>query len=399
MDLTLTAEDRNFRAEVRHFFENDYPQALLHKARSGQTLTREDHADSQKALQSRGWFAANWPAEFGGPGWSPTQRYLFEEELDRAGALNVIPMGVIYVGPVIYTFGNDWQKRDWLPDILESRSFWAQGYSEPEAGSDLAGLRTRAERDGDHYVVNGTKIWTTLAQWADWIFCLVRTSQEERRQDGISFLCFRMDTPGVTLTPIRSIDGSHHLNKIDFDNVRVPVANRIGDEGRGWHYAQFLLTNERLSYAHVSRKKQHLAQLRVLAAQTPWRDGSVADNPVFMYKIADCETQVAVFEVTVLRALCAGASAPITLAPAIKILATELAQKVTELQLELAGPNALPWLDRNSADWIDAIPDLPAFAPVATTDYFFERAQTIYGGATEIQKNIMGRALLKAAAG
>ncbi len=399
MDLKFSAADTIFREEVREFFATEYPRELVEKIRRGEVITKDDQIKSQRSLQSRRWFAVNWPAEYGGPGLTPTQRYIFEEEMDRAGALPVIPMAVIYVGPVIYTFGSSEQKQQWLPDILESRAFWAQGYSEPESGSDLASLKTRAVRDGDHYIVSGSKIWTTLAQWADWIFCLVRTSDEPRRQDGISFLCFRMDSPGVTVLPIISIDGQHHLNRVHFDNVRVPVANRIGEEGRGWHYAQFLLTNERLSYAHTARKKQQLSDLHHLAANTSWQHGTMADNAIFMHKVAACDMEVAAFEITVLRALSSMSPISAAMAGAIKILATELAQRITELFIELAGMQALPWLDRSRSDWIDAAPGISAFAPLAAVDYFAERAQSIYGGTNEIQRNIIARSLIKTAGG
>ena len=397
MELGFSKDDERFRMQVREFFENEYPKDLLARIHGGQRLTKDDHVQSQKALQSRGWFAANWPAEFGGPGWNAVQRYIFEEEMDRVGALSVIPMGVIYVAPVIYTFGTPEQQRRWLPDILSSTSFWCQGYSEPEAGSDLTSLRMRADRDGDHYVVSGSKIWTSLAQWADWIFCLVRTDAKASRHEGISFLCIDMKSPGVSVRPIISMDGTHHLNQVFFDDVRVPANNLIGAEGKGWTYAQFLLKNERLSYAHVGRKKEDLKRIRRLAQQTSKGLGMLGDDPLFMARLAHCEIAVATFEITVLRALCAGDAVEITSAAAIKILATEIAQQITELALELAGPQMQPWSDREGAQWNAAFGDLPVHGPVFAANYLFERAQTIYGGTTEVQNNIIAKALLRSA--
>jgi alkylation response protein AidB-like acyl-CoA dehydrogenase len=269
---------------------------------------------------------------------------------------------------------------------------WAQGYSEPEAGSDLAGLKLRAEREDGYYVLNGTKIWTSYAHWADWIFCLARTSNGAKRQDGISFICAEMSSPGITIYPIITIDGLHHLNRVHFENVRVPVANRIGEEGQGWHYATFLLQNERVSYAHVSRKKEDLRQLRGLAAATPADGGgSMLDDALFARKIAGCEIEVATLEILVLRVLTAGASLGSAQASMLKIMATETAQRITEFFVELAGRSVGPAPDRHASGWAARAPATPSFAAPWTSSYFFDRAQTIYGGATEVQKNILWR--------
>jgi len=394
VNLNCTPAEEAFRRQVRDFFENEYPRDLLDKVRNGDILGRADHIRSQRALQSRGWLAIGWPQEHGGPGWDATRRYVFEEEMDRAGVPHLLPMAILYVAPVIYTFGSTDQRRRWLPDILESRSLWAQGYSEPEAGSDLASLRFRAERDGDHYVLNGTKIWTSYAQWADWIFCLARTSKEPRKQQGISFICVEMSSPGITLHPIISIDGLHHLNRIEFKDVRVPVTNRIGEEGRGWDYALFLLQAERLSYAHVARKKQDLKQLQRLAAKLPSdHDGSMLDDASFARKIAACEVQVDVLEISVLRVLTASTTVSAAEVSGLKIFATETAQRITELYVELAGRSVAPWPDRHLVGWRDLAPGVPDFAAPWTASYLFERAQSIYGGATEVQKNIIWKAI------
>jgi alkylation response protein AidB-like acyl-CoA dehydrogenase len=397
MDLSLSAADEAFRQTVRAYFQEEYPQAIIAKLANGQTLTKADLRAGEQAMAAKGWLAPGWPKDFGGPGWTVTQRFIFDEELERAGAPNVSPMGLLYVAPVIYTFGTDEQKKRWLPDILASRTFWAQGYSEPEAGSDLASLRTRAVRQGDEYVVDGEKIWTSDAHHADWIFCLVRTADEPKKQAGITFLCMPMDTPGIEVKPIITIDGGHHLNRVTFTGVRVPVENRIGEEGQGWTYARHLLAHERTSYAHVAAKRRQIAQLKEISQSAPWGDllgetGAAA----FRRKLAEVELQLQALEMTTLRALAplASGEAPGDEASIIKIAATETAQAVTELFLELAGPYAQPFFpDRSAADWRGNLGDIPAFAAPGTASYFFTRAQTIYGGATEIQKNIIARQL------
>lgn len=390
MDLTLSAEDLAFRAEVRRFFEQDYPKAVLEKLRRGQTLARADHVTSQQALQARGWLGVSWPKEFGGPGWTPIQRYLFDAELERAGAPNLIPMAIIYIGPIICAFGTPQQQARWLPDILESRSLWAQGYSEPESGSDLASLRMSGVRDGDDYVLNGSKIWTSGAHWADWIFCLTRTSAEARKQDGISLICAKLDSPGVTVTPIISLDGRHELNRVDFTDVRTPATNLIGEEGRAWGYANELLKNERLSYAHIARKQTDLKRIRALAAAMPSDAGpSMLEDPAFQQRLTRVEIEVETLEISVLRALTGAADSAAV--ATLKVLCTECAQHVTALFTALAGRAGGARLDRSTPDWAAAAPLIPAFAAPASQSYLFERAQTIYGGATEIQKNIAWR--------
>ena len=390
--LKLTAEETAFQGEVRAFFARDYPAHVIAKNRAGQRLTKQDHIDAQRALHARGWLGVGWPREVGGTGWTPTERYIFDQELELAHAAAIIPMAVIYIGPIIAAFGSDQQKAEWLPAILESRSFWAQGYSEPEAGSDLASLRFSAVRDGGDDILNGTKIWTSGAQWADWIFCLARTSREERKQQGISLICAPLDLAGISVHPIRLIDGSDELNRIEFDNVRVPVTNRIGDEGQAWHYANVLLKNERLSYAHIGAKKRDLAKLLEEAARLPANGGGMMDrDPSFRLAHARVEARLAAIEASILRALRDEIS--MATAAALKIACTECAQAITELGIDLAGRGRLPMLDRDRADWADAAPATSSFGPAAVQSYLFERAQTIYGGSTEVQKNIIWRSL------
>lgn len=379
MDLHLSPENLAFRAEARRFFADEFPDRILRKVRSGQFLERRDYEEAQRALQDRGWLAASWPSEFGGTGWTPVERYLFEEELERAGAPNLVPMGLIYIGPIICAFGTAEQQAKWLPDILHSRSFWAQGYSEPDSGSDLASLQFSARREGDEYILQGSKIWTSGAHMADWIFCLCRTSHEDRKQDGISMICAPMNAPGISVRPIVTIDGSHELNQVFFTDVRVPVSNRIGEEGRAWHYANVLLKNERLSYAHVGRKKRDLETLRAM----------VGGDRAFARRLAEAEVNVVGLEMAVLNALVHGCGSA-TVA-SLKIMCTEAAQQITELFLDRAGEASAAFFDRSREDWHAATPLIPEFAAIATASYFFERAQTIYGGTTEIQKNLIWR--------
>lgn len=384
MMLTLTESQCRFRDQVRDFFECDYPRDVLAKARRGQVLTRADQIKSQQALHARGWLGFCWPKQFGGAGWDAVEQYIFTGELERAGAPDLLPMGIVYLGPVLIAFGTAEQRVRWLPRILESRELWAQGYSEPEAGSDLASLSLRAEVDGDDYIVNGTKIWTSYAHWADWIFCLVRTSRGTRKQDGITFLCIDMRSTGISVHPIVTMNGSHELNRVTFDKVRVPMRNRIGEEGRAWSYANYLLQNERLSYAHIGRKRAALAELRVLVED-------LLDDPMFAARLAELEIELEVLKVAVLRCLLSTErSARVSW---VKIKCTQLAQRITELYVEAVGRNLQPLVARDHSDWASAMPAPPALGPLSANAYLFERSQTIYGGTSEIQKEIIWRHL------
>ncbi len=396
MDLKLSDADEAFRDVVRDYFQLEYPQSIIAKLANGQTLGKADLQASEQALNAKGWVAPGWPKDYGGPGWTITQRFIFDEELERAGAPNVVPMGLLYVAPVIYTFGTEDQKERWLGDILASRTFWAQGYSEPGSGSDLASLRTSAVLDGDEYVVNGEKIWTSDAHYGDWMFALVRTSDTGRKQEGITFLCMDMRTPGLTVVPIITIDGGHHLNRVVLDNVRVPVENRIGEEGKGWTYARHLLSYERVSYAHVAGKRKQIEDLKRHSANAPWGDELADEKLSFRRRLAQIEIQLDALEMTVLRALAplSTGAAPGDEASIIKIAATETAQAITELFVELAGIYAQPFFpDRHAADWRSGLDSIPGFAAPGTAAYFLTRAQTIYGGTTEIQKNIISKQL------
>ncbi len=396
MDMSFGDELVGFRRDIRAYFENEYPQDILAKVRAGHSLTTAEVRKAEMALGDKGWLACAWPVEHGGPGWSLEQQYVFDEELERAGAPTVTPMGVIYVGPVIYTFGSDAQKEKWLAPTRAGSMGWAQGYSEPGSGSDLASLTFSAVEDGDEYVLNGTKIWTSAAQHADWIFLLARTSTGERKQQGISFVCCEMTRPGVTLTPIIGIDGKHYLNQVTFDDVRVPVDYRIGEEGKGWEYSQYLLGHERTSYARIGAKRKLLSQLKEIARSAPL-DGNqrLIDDPAFAHKVANTEIAVDGLEMTVLRILSSvkGGGSPGNEASIVKILATETHQAITELMLEACGRAAIVGSpDSASPEW--AVDALTVYAPPATSTYFSTRAQSIYGGTNEVQKNIIAKRVL-----
>jgi alkylation response protein AidB-like acyl-CoA dehydrogenase len=391
MDFSFSEKDEQFRMKVRDFFAHDYPRAIVEKMARGASPAKADYQASERAMAAKGWLAVNWPKADGGTGWSANEKYIFDEELERAGALNVVPMGLLYVGPVIYTFGTEEQKKRFLPGILDSTTFWAQGYSEPGSGSDLASLQASAVREGDSYIVNGTKIWTSLAQHADWIFCLLRTSHEEKKQEGISFLLIDMQTPGITVQPIITIDGKHALNSVTFENVRVPAGNRIGEEGKGWTYANYLLGHERTSYAHVAGKRKQLQDIRAVA-----RERGLLSDAGFAEKLATLDTRLDALEITVLRVLSSvsDGGAPGNESSILKVIATELAQDITELGMEAYGVYALPaFPDAVAPDWTHNTA-LPSGAAPSVARYLGARAQSIYGGSNEIQKNIIAKRIL-----
>ncbi|VWX59833.1 acyl-CoA dehydrogenase family protein [Sphingorhabdus sp. 109] len=394
MKLSHSPALQAFRDKIRSYFENDYPQDILAKVASGASLNTAEVRRAEMALGERGWLASAWPEEHGGPGWSIEQQYIFDEELERAGAPTVTPMGVIYVGPVIYTFGNEQQKAQWLPGLRDGSVGWAQGYSEPEAGSDLASLQFSAVRDGDEYVLNGTKIWTSAAQHADWIFLLTRTSREAKKQMGITFICCKLDQPGVTVKPIITIDGKYYLSQCDFVDVRVPVGNRIGEEGKGWSYSQYLLGNERTSYARIGGKRKQMENIRAIASQIP-TDGNqrLIDDRFFAGRLSEAETRLDALEITVLRVLTTvrDGGSPGDEASILKIMATDLAQEITTLFLEAAAEQGnRKFADSISPEWTgDA-----AFAAPGVATYFGTRAQSIYGGTNEIQRNIIAKRVL-----
>jgi len=397
MDLPLTPEDEAFRKEVRAFIDDNLRPETRRKVELGLHLTREDYMTWQDALAEGGWLVPNWPEEHGGPGWSPMQRYLFEDEMTGAAAPRVMPFGAKMVGPVIIEFGTPEQKARFLPRIAGNQDWWCQGYSEPGAGSDLASLRTQAVRDGDHYVVNGSKTWTTMAQYADWMFCLVRTSSEGKRQEGISFVLFSMDDPGITVQPIVTMDGGREINTVFIEDVRVPVDQLIGEEGMGWTYAKFLLGHERTGIARVGESKFQLARVRDIAKQEIGGGRPLIEDRRFREKMASVEMDLLALESTMLRLLAAetAGEAPGPESSILKISGSDLQQAITELLFEAVGTQAHPF-ERAALyeDGWNEEPVGPEYAMAAAPRYFNWRKTSIYGGTDEIQRNIVAKAVL-----
>ncbi len=398
MNVTLSDDELAFRDELRAFFHDRLPEDIRRKQEQGVILDREDHIRFQKLLAEKGWAGVNWPVEYGGTGWTPVQKYLFATEMAEANAPDIVPFGLSMVGPVIYSFGNDEQKRRFLPDILESNVWWCQGYSEPGAGSDLASLKTRAEFDGDAYIVNGTKTWTTLGQHADWIFVLARSRADvARRQEGISFLLVDMSTPGVTVRPIITIEGEHEVNEVHFENVRVPAENLVGEEGAGWTYGKVLLQHERTNIAGVARSRYRLKKLRERAGRAVRGAPPLTGDRNFMRKLATVEVELKALEYTELRTLAAVASgkAPGPESSILKIKGTEVQQAIDTLYLEAAGYYALPYVPEQ---YVLGFPDGERVGEDTETrfslQYFNNRKASIYGGSNEIQKNIVAKHVL-----
>jgi alkylation response protein AidB-like acyl-CoA dehydrogenase len=387
MDLNYSARDEAFRAEVRAFLAANLPADLQNKVRKHLRLKREDYVRWHRIVAKQGWAAPAWPTEFGGPGWDATQRHIWEEECAIAGTPPILPFGVNMVAPVIMAFGSEEQKAYFLPRILDCTDWWCQGYSEPGAGSDLASLKTTAVRDGDHYIVNGQKTWTTLGQHADMIFCLVRTDPNVRKQEGISFLLIDMKTPGITVRPIIMLDEDHEVNEVFFDNVRVPVANLVGKENKGWTYAKYLLGHERTGIAAVGRSKRELLFLKKIA-------GKQQENPLFAARVANVEIELMALEVTVLRTIAQEAQGPGPQASVLKVRGSEIQQTLAELMVEALGPQALPfdpaYLEGEREHALAGDDDA---APLAGY-YFNLRKTSIYGGSNEIQKNIISQMIL-----
>jgi len=389
MQVSFSDAELEFQDEVRRFFTHEIPAEIRSAMDAGDGLSPELQVRWQKTLYEKGWAAPNWPEEYGGTGWTPVQKYIFAREEGHANAPYVIPFGLGMVGPVIYTFGSEAQKQRFLPDILASNVWWAQGYSEPGAGSDLASLKTKATLAGDHYVVNGTKTWTTLGQFADWIFCLVRTSSDvARRQEGISFLLIDMKSPGITVKPIILLDGTHEVNEIHFDDVEVPVENLVGEEGRGWSYGKVLLQHERTNSANTFRSAYRLRQLREQAGRSIRGQKPLAADANFMRKLADAEVELKSLEYIELRTLAsvAAGKAPGPESSFLKLIGTEIAQKIDALYLDAAGYYPLPYRPEAPVGEDDEI--------FAALRYFNHRKTTIFAGSNEIQRNIIAKHVL-----
>ena len=398
MDLRFTPEEVAFRDEVRAFMQEKLPAAIRAKMIEGRRLGKEDLVAWQRILNAKGWAVPHWPKEWGGTGWGPVKTYLFRDEMQQAPAPEPLPFGPNMVGPVIIAFGNEAQKKKYLPRIANLDDWWCQGFSEPGAGSDLASLKTSAKRVNGDYIVNGQKTWTTLAQFADWIFCLVRTDPAAaKRQEGISFLLIDMKTPGITVRPIQTIDGGHEVNEVFFDDVKVPVENLVGQENKGWDYAKFLLGNERTGIARVGASQARIRRLKELAALEQAGGKPLIADERFRAKITAVEVELKALEMTELRVVAARtrSNKPDPASSILKIKGSEIQQAITELLLEVVGPYAMP--DQTSHDeserWNEP-PIGPEWGGPLAAQYFNYRKTSIYGGSNEIQKNIIAKAIL-----
>ncbi|HKD25761.1 MAG TPA: pimeloyl-CoA dehydrogenase large subunit [Xanthobacteraceae bacterium] len=396
MDLRFTPDEIAFRDEVRDFMRTALPAPIRRKMMEARRLEKHDLVTWQRILNAKGWAVPHWPVAWGGTGWSPVKQYIFHEELQQAPAPDPLPFGVNMVGPVIIAFGTEAQKSRHLPRIANLDDWWCQGFSEPGAGSDLASLKTSARRDGESYVVNGQKTWTTSAQHADWIFCLVRTDPAPKKQQGISFLLIDMKTPGITVRPIQTIDGGQEVNEVFFDEVRVPVENRVGEENRGWDYAKFLLGNERTGIARIGMSKARIRRLKEIAALERAGDKPLMEDERFRMKIAAVEVELKALEMTQLRVVAAtrDRNEPDPASSILKIKGSEIQQTVSELLLEAIGPYALPQETHDGDDRWNEPPIGPEWAGPLAPHYFNWRKVSIYGGSNEIQKNIIAKAIL-----
>ena len=392
MDLNFTPAEDAFRAEVRSFLKENLSEELATKVRNGEELGKADIEGWHATLQSRGWLAVTWPTEYGGPGWNAVQRHIFDEECALANTPRIVPFGLGMLGPVLIKFGTEKQKADILPRILDGTDWWCQGYSEPGAGSDLASLKTRAIREGDDYIINGQKTWTTLGQYADKIFCLVRTSTEGKRQEGISFVLVDIKTPGIEVRPIKLIEGGYEVNEVFFSDVRVPVSNLVGVENEGWTIAKFLLTHERTGIAGVGASTQALHELKALARKLKRRGKPLIEDPLFAARIAEAEIDLEALRMTNLRVLvdASGGAASNTIASMLKIKGTVIRQNLDDLARRALGPAAAPFpMDALAGNLAVAPPEAAASA----ASYFNNRKLSIFGGSNEIQRNIIAKDL------
>jgi alkylation response protein AidB-like acyl-CoA dehydrogenase len=401
MDLEFSAQEQQFRTRVRDFLARNLPAPVSAKVLGLKRMTREDIIGWQRTLHTAGWGAPSWPKEFGGTGWSAIEQHIFDEECSMAGAPPIISFGVRMVAPVIMAFGNRAQQEYFLPRILSGEHWWCQGYSEPGAGSDLASLTTRAAPGRNAaaeavYVVNGQKTWNTLGHFADWIFCLVRTDSSTRPQSGISFLLIDMKSKGITVKPIPLIDGEHEVNEIWFDNVEVPVANLVGEENKGWTYAKYLLTHERVNIAQIGISRRELQRLKQLAARQ--RDGEhrLLDDTRFRDRIAAVEIDLMALELTVLRVLAAESKRrdPGPESSVLKIRGSEIQQALSELNMLVLGPDALPWVPQALDPGWHGLPEGADTSGALVGRYFNQRKTSIFSGSNEIQRNIIAQRIL-----
>jgi pimeloyl-CoA dehydrogenase large subunit len=398
MDLRFSADEIAFRDELRRYFRSEIPKAIRDKVKEGRELTKEDIVTAHKLLHAKGWAVVNWPKEWGGREWTPIQYYFYLEEMQQAGVPPPLGFNVNMHGPVLIQFGTDAQKRHHLPRMAALDDWWCQGFSEPGSGSDLASLKTRAVRKGDKYIVDGQKIWTTLAQHADWIFCLVRTDPEAKKQLGISYLMIDMRSPGITVRPIVTLDGGKEVNEVFFDGVEVPASHLVGEENRGWDCAKYLLGNERTGIARVGTSKMRVQRIKELASKVEVDGGHLMDDSRFREKVAAVEVELKALEMTQLRILSEEGKAGRTGKPnpassILKIKGTEIQQATVALLMEVAGPLAVPYVG-DEGFGSNEPPIEPDWAGPTAPTYFNYRKTSIYGGSNEIQRNIIAKAVL-----
>jgi alkylation response protein AidB-like acyl-CoA dehydrogenase len=400
MDLRLTPEEAAFRAEVRAFIADNLPREIRERMRLGYAATKPEIVTWQRILNRKGWAAYSWPKPWGGPGWNAIQRMIFLEENLMAPAPELSPFNINMIGPVLLQFGTDAQRSRFLPRAANLDDWWCQGFSEPGAGSDLASLRTAAKLQGDSYIVNGQKIWTSTAHNADWCFCLVRTKPAAaKRQEGISFLLIDMRTPGIEVRPIISIDGNHHLNEVFFTDVKVPAENLVGEENKGWNVAKFLLGNERTGIAQLGKSKERVEFARSLAREVRMNGHALIEDQNFRTRVAQLEVELKALEITQMRVVSdqeksQDSGKPDPLSSVLKIRGTELQQGSTELAMDAGGAPTMAVWQRDLAAAVNEPPIGPDWAPALATEYLFLRAASIYGGTNEIQKNILNKAVL-----
>ncbi len=396
MDLNFTPEEDAFRSEVRAFLAEKLPARLSEKVRTGKHLSKADLEEWHAILNARGWLANHWPEQYGGPGWSAVEKFIFENECALAHAPRIVPFGVNMLGPVLIKYGNEAQKRHWLPRILNGDDWWCQGYSEPGAGSDLASVKTSAVRDGDHYIVNGQKTWTTLGQHANMIFCLVRTLKDAKKQEGISFLLVDMTSPGVEVRPIITLEGEHEVNEVFFTDVRVPAENLVGEENRGWTCAKYLLTYERTNIAGVGFSVAALERLKAIAAKQKANGRPLAEDPAFAARLARVEIELENMKTTNLRVIAAvaGGGVPGAESSMLKIRGTQIRQEISALTRRAMGPYAQPFIAEALQEGYEGAPIGPREAAPAAAQYFNNRKLSIFGGSNEIQRNIISKMIL-----
>ncbi len=400
MDLNFTPEEEQFRSQVRSFLADKLPTRLSNKVATGKHLSKADMQEWHAILNARGWLANHWPEPYGGPGWNAIERFIFEHECALASAPRIVPFGVNMLGPVLIKFGNEAQKRHWLPRILDGSDWWCQGYSETGAGSDLAAVSTSAVRgcdaQGEHYIVNGQKAWTTLGQHANMIFCLVRSNREAKKQQGISFLLIDMTTPGVEVRPVITLDGAHEVNEVFFTDVRVPAENLVGEQDQGWTCAKYLLTYERTNIAGVGLSVAALERLKRVAAQQTRNGRPLAEDPSFAARLARVEIDLENMKTTNLRMIAAvvGGGVPGAESSMLKIRGTQIRQEISSLNRRAMGPYARPFNREALQDGHAGTPVGPEAAAGAAAAYFNNRKLSIFGGSNEIQKNIVSKMIL-----